>query len=73
MAITRTRPAPAETAATAAPASAADVAVLARVVARLAVAVSNGPSPASFRAIATRELRIATDAEADVIERLYGG
>lgn len=45
------------------------VSALARVVARMAVARSVSQGAASFRQIAVAELKIATDAEAAVIEQ----
>jgi hypothetical protein len=49
------------------------VTVLARVLTRLVVHVSRGPHPASFRSIAVRELRVASEAEIDLIEKFLTG
>jgi hypothetical protein len=46
--------------------------VVGRVVTRLIVQVSRGPYAATFREIATQELRVASTAEADVIEKFLG-
>jgi hypothetical protein len=42
--------------------------VLARVVTRLIVQVAPGTAPESFRALAVRALRVASDRDVDVIE-----
>jgi hypothetical protein len=44
------------------------ISTLTRVLNRLIVNSSFGPGPASFRQIATAQLRVATDAEIDLIE-----
>jgi hypothetical protein len=49
------------------------VTVLARVLTRLVVHVSRGPHAASFRSIAVRELRVASEAEIDLIEKFLTG
>lgn len=45
------------------------ITALARVFARLAVHLAPGQGAASFRQVVTAELRVATPAEADLIER----
>jgi hypothetical protein len=52
---------------------AAVVAVLATVVCRVVCQVAPGRAPATFRQIATTQLRVASDAEVDVIEAFLAG